>query len=101
MKETLLQMADIIHLSPARQAQIYFTVQLNVPEKSLRLTTSSSMFLESRSGVQPTHIVLAEATFHAGMAVSCLEEWLKDQDIKYSMDEKFEEGHLIAKVTLL
>jgi hypothetical protein len=100
MKETLLQMADIIHLSPARQAQIYFTVQVNVPEKSLKLTTASSMFLERRSGIQPSRIVLAEATFHAGLAISCLEEWLKDQEIAYSIKEQFVAGHMVAKVTL-
>jgi hypothetical protein len=100
MKETLMQMADVIHLSPARQSQIYFTVQINVPEKSLKLTTSASMFLQGRSGVQPSNIVLSESMIHAGMAISCLEEWLNDQKIEYSIEEKFKAGHIIAKVIL-
>lgn len=100
MKEILMKMADIIHLSPARQSQIYFTVQVNVPEKSLKLTTSSLMFKESKSGIQPSRIVLAEATLHAGIAISCLEEWLNDNEIEYSIEEKFKVGYFITKVTL-
>ena len=93
-------MADVIHLSPSRQGQIYFTVQINVPENSLRLTTSSFMFKESKSGIQPSRIVLAEATLHAGIAISCLEEWLNDNNIKYDIEEKFKAGYIIVKVTL-
>lgn len=100
MKEILLQMADIIHLSPARQSQIYFTIELNIPENYLKLDTAASMFLENRSGIQPTNIILAEATFHAGLAIGGLEEWLKDQAIEYSIDEKFEKEYISVKIIL-
>jgi hypothetical protein len=58
------------------------------------------MFLENRSGIQPIDIILAESTFHAGIAISCLEEWLKDQDIKYTIDENFKEEQFSVKVIL-
>ena len=101
MKEILEQMADIVHLSPARQAQIYFKVNVDVAQGTFLVSTSTEHFLEERSGARVDNIKISEASFHLGLAIGSLEEWLKDSNIKYSLEEQFEDRYPKVKVTLI
>jgi len=101
MKEILQQMVEIIHLSPARQAQIYFKVEADVSRGTLSINTATDYFLENRSGPRDDGTKIAEAAFHLGLAMGCLEEWLRDERINYNLDEMFKGGYPRVKVTLL
>lgn len=101
MKEILEQMVEVIHLSPARQAQIYFNVEVDAARGTCLITTATDHFLEERSGPRDDGTKLAEAAFHLGLAVGSLEEWLYDERINYSLEETFKGGYPRTKVTIL
>lgn len=101
MREILEQMAEVVHLSPARQAQIYFNVEINVSRGTFIINTATDHFLENRSGPRDNVTKIAEAAFHLGLAVGSLEEWLHDERINYTLEESFNSGYPRTKVTLL
>jgi len=101
MKEILEQMAEIVHLSPARQAQIYFNVELDVGRGTFSINTATDYFLEERSGPRDDTTKIAEAAFHLGLAIGSLEEWLLDERINYTLEETFKGGYPRVKVILL
>lgn len=101
MKQILEQMVEIVHLSPARQAQIYFKVEADVPRGTLSVDTATDYFLENRTGIRDDFTKMVEASFHLGLAIGSLEEWLRDERINYNLEEKFKGGYPRVKVILL
>lgn len=101
MKEILEQMAEIVHLSPARQAQIYFSVEADAARGTFSVNTATDYFLEERSGPRDDTTKIAEAAFHLGLAMGSLEEWLRDERINYTLEETFKGGYPRVKVTLV
>lgn len=94
-------MIEVIHLSPARQAQIYFNVEADAARGTLMITTATDHFLEERSGPRDDETKIAEAAFHLGLALGSLEEWMYDERINFTLDETFKGGYPRVKVTLL
>jgi hypothetical protein len=101
MKQILQQMVEIVHLSPARQAQIYFKVEADAIRGTLSVNTATDYFLEERSGPRDDSTKIAEAAFHLGLAIGSLEEWLRDERINYNLEETFKGGYPRVKVTLI
>jgi hypothetical protein len=102
MKEILNDLIDIIHLSPSRQAQIYFDAEIDLSKKTITFVTSTEYYLKSRtgSGIRLPIGIIAESSFHIGLVVGCLEEWLTDNNIKYILDEKYTSNFIETKVIL-
>lgn len=100
MKEILEQMIEVVHLSPARQAQIYFNVEADMVQGTLLVNTATDNFLDERTGVRDDSIKLAEACLHLGLAIGSLEEWLRDERINYTLEETFKGKYPRVKVTL-
>jgi hypothetical protein len=94
-------MADIIHFSPARQNQIYFDVEIDNAKNTLTIIPKTTNFLNERTGMRKPVQQALESSFHAGLAAGCLVEWLDEEKIKYTIEERFENlDNFFIKVTL-
>lgn len=84
--------ADIIHLTPARQAEACYSVQISdTPDKNIlvSLTPSLEHLTWSRIGSKDRKDLYESMVFHTGLALGNLTAWLEQQDINYSVSRSF------------
>lgn len=94
-KSKLEEMLSIINMSPARQSQIYFDINVSLSNKSITVNPTTKYFDSSRSKFI-SNIKLWEAEFHTGLAVGCFETWLKENNISYERQDIFNTDEFIT-----
>ena len=85
-------MAQVIHMTPARQAEICYRVQisdLDSDRVSVTLTPSLDNLTGTRIGDRNRANLYESMVFHTGLAVGNLTEWLDQLAITYSVSRSF------------
>jgi hypothetical protein len=85
-------MASVIHMTPARQAEICYRVRiadLDSSRISVTLTPSLDNLTGTRIGDRNRESLYESMVFHTGLAVGNLTEWLDQSAIAYSVSRSF------------
>jgi hypothetical protein len=92
-KQLLKQnMAAVIHLTPARQAEICYRVHISDLDSErilVTLTPSLDNLTWTRIGDKNRESLYASMVFHTGLALGNLTEWLDQSAISYSVSRSF------------
>lgn len=84
--------AQVIHLTPSRQAEACYTVSIFDNENKkicIQLQPSLDHLTWSRIGSKDRKDLYESMVFHAGLALGNLAAWLEDQEIKYVVNKNF------------
>lgn len=84
--------AQVIHLTPARQAEICYSVNIQDHTNTVILVTLTPSLLHmtgSRIGDRNINDLYASAVMHTGLAVGNLSEFLDQAGLTYSIDRYF------------
>ena len=85
-------MANVIHLTPARQAEICYQVAISDRDNehiSVVLTPSLDNFTWTRIGEKNRDSLYESMVFHTGLALGNLTEWLDQSAIRYTVSRSF------------
>jgi hypothetical protein len=94
-KSKLEEMLSIINMSPARQSQIYFDITVSMSNTSITLIPTTKYFDSTKSKFIDD-LRYREAEFHTGLAIGCLEAWLKENNISYERNDIFKTDEFIT-----
>lgn len=84
--------AEIIHLTPARQAEACYSVTISEKDHdkiSVQLQPSLQHLTWTRIGSRNRKDLYESMVFHTGLALGNLTVWLEEQDIHYSVSRTF------------
>jgi hypothetical protein len=85
-------MAEVIHLTPARQAEICYRVSISDRDSShiaVALTPSLDNLTGTRIGDRNRESLYESMVFHTGLAVGNLTAWLDQMAISYTVSRSF------------
>lgn len=94
-KSKLKEMLSIINMSPARQNQIYFDINVSLSNKFITVNPTTKYFDSTKSKFVDD-LRFREAEFHTGLAIGCLEVWLKENNISYERNDIFKTDEFIT-----
>lgn len=78
--------AQITHLTPARQAELFYTVTITGSDHiAVIITPTLSLLTHARIGHQDVDNLWCSAVLHVGMAVGNITEWLDQMDLRYTV----------------
>jgi hypothetical protein len=89
IKQTI---ADVIHLTPARQAEACYTVAVSDRDSTGILVTiqpTLDHLTWTRIGSKDRKALYESMVFHSGLALGNLTAWLDEQDISYTVSKTF------------
>lgn len=91
IKQTI---ADIIHLTPARQAEVCYSVTISDQDSKnilISLKPTLDYLSWSRIGSKDRKALYESMVFHAGLAVGNLTSWLEEEKMSYTVSKTFPE----------